>query len=260
MSSLSAFRAALLDPEQPVPDGLLDGAARPAGRRYAVYRNNVTRSLIDALETGFPLLRKLVGAQNFRRLASLYVRAHPPRSPLMMFYGEALPIFLEDFAPLRHIGYLPDAARLDLALRDSYHAADSAPLDPARLAAVAPETLPALRLPLRPATRIIHSRWPLFDIWRYNFTKDAPKLRAEAQDVLITRPEFDPAPHLMPPGMAAFLTACARGKTLGEAQEAGLTGAAGFDLEAALGLALTSSAFAVMADGDTTAGNGGDRV
>ena len=56
-----SFTEALLTPEHPVPDGLIDPAGRPAGKRFDVYRNNVAVSLTGALETAFPVIRKLVG-------------------------------------------------------------------------------------------------------------------------------------------------------------------------------------------------------
>lgn len=238
--SQSDFRAALLDATLPVPAGLLDKNEAPAGARFSVYRNNVVLSLTEALETAFPLVRKLLGAETFARLAGLYVRAHPPCSPLMMFYGEALPDFLAEFEPLKHIGYLPDCARLDLAQRQSYHAADSSAFDPAPLMAADAE---AAHITLAPATRILRSDWPLFDIWRYNMQPDTPKPQPVAQDVLITRPEFDPQVHLLPAGAATWLEALATGQTLGAAVEAATAAHPEFDLTATLGLALGAAAF-----------------
>lgn len=239
--SQGRFRVALLDAAQGVPDGLLDGAGGPAGNRFSVYRNNVIVSLSDALRTAFPLLHKLLGGQTFDKLAAAYVRQHPPRSPLMMHYGVDMPAFLKDFAPLKHIGYLPDCARLDLALRHAYHAADTQPLDPATFQCP-PDALMTLKLSLAPAARMLRSAWPLFDIWRVNHETDAPRPRAVPQDVLITRPEFDPTPHLLPEGVTTWLEALESGQSFGTAHETALAAFPAFDLAQALSVVLQTGA------------------
>ena len=111
-----SFRAALLDPLAPVPDRLSDGQTRPVGRRFNVYRNNVAVSLTEALHTGFPIIARLLGAENMDGLAGAFLRAHPPDSPVMLRYGDALPGFIESQRQLDHLGYLSDVARLELAL------------------------------------------------------------------------------------------------------------------------------------------------
>ncbi|WP_147103674.1 DUF2063 domain-containing protein [Tateyamaria sp. syn59] len=236
------FRAALLDPARAVPDGLTDPKGEPTSRRFAVYRNNVTVALIDALRTGFPVLCKLLGDQNFDQLARLFARAHPPTSPLMMHYGEALPAFLDDFEPLAHIAYLQDVARLELALRRAYHAADSTALDPARLGALAPDVLMQTRLHLSPAVQLVHSRWPIHDIWRYNTQADAPKPRGIAQPVLVTRAAFDPEPHALTLAQAAWLQAIVENAPLEKAVDAATAHDAEFDLGPLLTLLIQQNA------------------
>jgi hypothetical protein len=191
----------------------------------------------------FPLVKKLVGAQNFDGLAGMYLRAHPPSSPLMMHYGAEFPEFLTRVEQLAHIGYLADCARLDLALRRSYHAADAPRLDPQTFA-IDPDDLLDLRLTLAPSSIILPSRWPLHDIWRFNSQDGAPKPRAVPQDVLVTRPEFDPSPHLLPEGAASWLAALGSGLTFGEAHDRTLENTPDFDLGAALTVALQAGAFA----------------
>lgn len=235
------FRDALFDARAAVPEGLQDGKGAPAGARFSVYRNNVFVSLTEALKVAFPLLVKLLGPQGFAQLAGVYVRQHPPASPLMMHYGDGLPAFLECFEPLAHLGYLADCARLDLAMRQSYHARDVPGLNP-EVFQQSETALLQVQFDLKPSTRVLRSRWPLHDIWAFNMTEGAPKPRAVAQDLLITRPEFDPVPHVLCPGGADWFEAIDAGLHFGEACEKTTAAHQDFDLSAALMQALGTQA------------------
>ena len=150
MTSQAAFHAALLDAGLPAPPGLTGPMGAPVGNRFNVYRNNVVMSLTEALQSSFPVVQKLVGEEFFAAMAGLYLRQHPPSSPLLMYYGERMPAFLAGFAPAQRHGYLPDIARLELALRQSYHAADATAIDAAMMAALAAHDLPAARFAFTP--------------------------------------------------------------------------------------------------------------
>lgn len=238
----TTFREALLDPEASRPDGLTDGKGQLAGRRFDVYRNNIAVSLTEALETGFPVVRKLVGQDNFKLLASAYLRRHPPRSPLMMQFGTDMPAFLAEFEPTSQTGYLPDVARLELAIRDSYHAADADPITPSELEALPPEDLTASRVQLAPSLRLVRSPWPILSIWRFNVEESAEKPEMAAEDVLIVRPDMDPAPRLLPPGGAEFVNALLTSETFGDAMDKASEASRDFDLSAVLTLLVETKA------------------
>ncbi|WP_147125571.1 DNA-binding domain-containing protein [Shimia ponticola] len=238
--SQTSFRAALLDAEHPAPAGLTDGHGTPARKRFDVYRNNVAVSLTEALVTAFPSIHSLVGDDFFRAMAGVFLRQHPPSSPVMMYYGAEMPAFLADFAPVAHLPYLADVARIDLALRRAYHAADATAVDPSAFGAIAPEALGAVAFSLAPAVQIVSSPYPIHDIWQ--MTKGGSKPSAAAQDVLITRPEFDPVVDLLPPGGAIFFEQIGIGQTLGAAMETATGHVPDFDLGGLLGLALTRGA------------------
>lgn len=235
----TSFTSAILDPALAVPAGLSNPDGAPATKRFDVYRNNVAVSLSEALSTAFPVITKLVGAEFFNAMAGIYLRAHPPSSPLMMFYGEEMPTFLAGFEPVAHIPYLPDMARLELALRHSYHAADAAPVS---LEGMQPDALVAARLTLAPALRVIRSDWPIHAIYRANTEADAPKPQMQAEDVLITRPEFDPMLQPLTPGAADFIAALQDTKTLGEALDHAASTTPTFDLSHTLGLLIAGGA------------------
>lgn len=238
MTAQAGFVAALLGADLPVPDGLADPMGGPAGRRFAVYRNTLAVGLRSALAEGFPLLRQLVGPEFFDAMAGVFLRQHLPQSRLLWQYGAQMPAFLRAFPPVAHLPYLPDVARLELALRRSYHAADAAPMPADELSAIPPAWLLQSRLHLAPALRLVRSDWPLHGIWQAHATGTTPPAMA-AQDVVILRPVHDPAPHLLTPGGADFIAALLAGNTVAVAIDAG---GAGHDLNTTLALLLAGGA------------------
>lgn len=245
--SQTEFRSALLGPGQITPAGLRTPSGQPAHRRFAVYRNNVAVSLTEALEAGFPVVRALVGEEFFRAMAGVFLRAHPPRTPVLMLWGDDFPSFIHWFEPVSQLGYLADVARVEQAFRESYHAADSVPVGADRLATLGPEALLAARLTLAPALRLVRSDWPAGAIWHAHTTPGAPEPAMRAEDVLIARPGFDPVVTVLPPGGGALVAALARGLPLGTALAAAPPG---HDLATTLGALLAGGAItgAVLED------------
>ncbi|AGI67261.1 hypothetical protein OAN307_c15880 [Octadecabacter antarcticus 307] len=237
ITTQSAFRAALLDPSNPPPIGLRNPDGAQATKRFDVYRNNVAVSLKDVLEAAYPVVAKLVGSEFFRAMAGVYLRAHLPKSPVMMLYGHEMPNFLASFAPAQSVPYLPDVARLELAIRHSYHAADATPIAPDALAKIAPDDLPNVTFTFAPSVHLIASRYPLQSIWVANTQGgDIAKI---AQPSLITRPEFDPQVDALTPQQAAVCQDLMDGKPLGVALRCG---GAGFDVGPLLGRLLSRNA------------------
>ena len=230
------FRPALLDANIPTPQGLICPTGNPADKRFDVYRNNVAIALTEALKTGFPVLEKLIGPENFTNLARVFLREHPPRSPIMMHYGTDMPAFLEGFEPLADIAYLPDVARLELAMRRSYHAADEAKAND--LTALDENS----RVRLAPSLEYLPSQWPVWDIWNFNTTPGAPHPQAFAQHVLILRQEFDPVPHPISPAEGALIESLLAGECVGVAMDQATAVSTEFDLARTLGILIHNNA------------------
>lgn len=55
------FAPALTNPDAGTPDGVVGPNGKGAIKRYNVYRNNATVSLIDALAGIFPAVQRLTG-------------------------------------------------------------------------------------------------------------------------------------------------------------------------------------------------------
>lgn len=238
LSTQAAFARALLDPRAPVP-GLRAWNGSDPTVRLDVHRNTVVVSLVDALADTFPVVQALVGPVCFRAMASAYVRAEPPCSPVLAHYGAGFADWLAHQAPLATLPWLSDVARLEYARVRAFHAAAAPLCTPARLGAALaqPERLPGLVLPLQPGVQVLRSCWAVVSLWA------AHQGQGRIEDVRIDQPEAalvlredeDVVVLPVPLPTGRFAQALRQRRPLAEAV---VEGGPGLDLSASLALLL----------------------
>lgn len=241
------FTAALFDPEQAVPSALVSHTARTPERRFNVHRNNLIAGLILVLESRHPGLVGLLGRDYFKAVAHGFVVRHPPRTPVLLAWGDGLDAFLRELPPTREHPYLPDVARLEWLQHEAFHAADARPLDAAALGALDPAELPRTGFVLHPALRGMASAHPVLSIWRRAMGQDTcGGPLAGAEEVLILRPGIDVELRRVPPGTTALVDGLRTGLPLGEAAAAAREKVPEIDLRLALATLIDSDAFVAV--------------
>jgi hypothetical protein len=247
----ATFASALLDPAGATPAVVLGPAGKGALKRYNVYRNNVTVSLINALAAVYPAVQRITGVEFFRAMARFHVRATPPSSPLLFEYGRDFPAFIETYEYARGLPWLADVARIERAWLDAYHAGDAEPLSSDALAAFPPERLAEAVFSAHPATRIVRSAFSAVSIFAANRGEAAVGLidAGTPEDAMITRPDADVIVRHLPKGGAAFLQGLMSGQSLGEAAAFALEASPSFDIATNIAGMIEAGAFTTVSAG-----------
>jgi hypothetical protein len=230
-----SFAEAILWSDAPIPATVRAASGPAHASRFGVYRNNVVAGLINAIAARYPVVRKLLWDDAFNRAAHLYVTSEPPRSPVMLEYGDGFPQFLRNIGQCAASDYLADVAELEAARTRAYHAADAEPLPGDAFAALAPEDLTDLRVTLHPSVTLLKSRFPVVRIWEDNRQEndqdnDNAVSPWKPECALVARPHGQVEVWPLSAGAHAFMTALSEGRTIGSAIAHGMANVPDFDL------------------------------
>lgn len=255
------FRETILDPA--AMDGEFRAVFKPGGisaeNRMKVYRNNVIKTLTNAVVTVYPLTEKLVGTDFLKGVVERYVVANLPDQGNLNFYGATFADFLTDYEPVRHLPYLPDMARLEWAWECATLAGDDAPLPPAALQEIPEDRLPDLRLPLRASVHLLQSNFPLDRIVDFCRTENpqgtldignnsGTDANTGKTHLMIFRPELQAQMRKIGAGEFIFLRALKDGNHLMNAAEWATRADETFDLAATLQRHLQLGTFKTFGD------------
>lgn len=163
----SEFAHALMHPEAPCPEGLTAWNGSDPQHRFAVYRNNVMVSLVDALVATFDVTHALVGDDFFRHMARQFLRGQTRRARVLTWLGLPFPDFIAQEEAAASVPYLADVARLEMARVVSTHAADHMRMPAEHWTAFMtdPAQLAQAQFELAPCVQLLQSPWAMVSIW-----------------------------------------------------------------------------------------------
>jgi len=135
-----------------------------------IYQESINASFCLALAEIYPVCKKLVGEDFFNAMVSRYIAITPSESPDLAQYGKTLADFIDDFPPAKSLPYLPDVARLDLAIHEAFLGPDNDLMQTQRLEEAGSDDL-LFHLPK--ASTLLCSDFPIHKIWEANQLPEA---------------------------------------------------------------------------------------
>lgn len=230
------FAAALFDPAQE-PGVQSRFRAGQDGRRFGLYRGNLTATWDKTLANAYPVIRQLVGEEFFGGLSQAYGHAHPSGNADLNRFGAGFADFLAGFPHAADLPYLPDMARLEWALHRAHYGPAAAAATASQLAAVPPERLEELTMMLHPACSLHASPWAVVPLWlahQPDGGHDFPETMAQASYGAVLRPQWKTRLLPLSPATHAALGQLASGAPFGAALDAAFERDEDFDIGAQL--------------------------
>lgn len=242
----AAFRVALLSGDSsPLKDVLVGSAAE---RGFRVHRNNVLGSLVETIESTYPVVRQLLGREFFRAMALKFVQQHPPQVPRLSGYGGQFGDFLVEVTCT--MPYLAEVARFEWARVEASLAPEAAALESRSLQHISSEQTWGLKLILHPSVRLLASRFPIWQLWEAH---QSPRpdlghitLDGAGENILIVRCGKELKLRLLSSGELAFLRALQQEEALGPATEMARSAEPGFSLQVELEICLLLGVFCAV--------------
>ncbi len=194
-----------------------------AATRLNIYSDAYRLRLIEALQANFPVLEKLFGADPFARLTQLYLSIRPSRHFSIRWFGHELPSFLREFDEYRDRPWLAELAEWEWKVATAFDERDANVLAVDKLATMAPEEWPHLKLFLHPCVqrlRLTTNAAALAKAAGEDQSLPEPKLLDECVEWLIWRQDFVVRFRSLDALEAAALDAVQSGATFGELCEA----------------------------------------
>jgi hypothetical protein len=212
-------------------------------RGLRAYRANAQALAESALLAAYPVIRQLIGNDNFRHIAEDFWQAMPPERGDLAQWGRKLPEYLPQVPQLQALlqdhPYVFDVARAEWALHEAGTASDAL-LDAASFQLLATHDPAQLRLMLSPGCAVICSAYPIVALiqlhdLRVSDAHEAARKQiasGEPQTALIWRQGLRPVIDAAQPASAALIEATLQGHPLSVALDSAFEQTTDFDFSA----------------------------
>ncbi len=157
MTSLASLQRDLqkliVDGDESIASAIDSSDEIPAATRLKIYSDAYRLRLIEALQANFPVLERLLGADQFARVTQLYLSIRPSRHFSIRWFGHELQQFLREFDEYRDQPWLAELAEWEWKVAMAFDEHDTELLTIDAVAGVTPEDWPGLNFFFHPSVQ-----------------------------------------------------------------------------------------------------------
>ena len=195
------------------------GVANSPDKILLIYRNGYLKSCIDALKNSFEVTLKVLGNDQFSKIAKEYVLMYPPRQGTLVGYGSQFPEYL-----LSHCSasYISELAKLDQTWLNTLNSRQTDGLTAGRITQLDDQNFDIFQLnvALTDGCYIVELEFQAFEAWekikRVGEVAAIDELSNEANSVLFWKSNDQVNARELLSEEAEFFRQIKLGKTLGE--------------------------------------------
>lgn len=158
-----AFQAYVLEQNPCIAFDIVNTASVSTATRLDIYRDGYYLRLIEALEQDYPVLRALLGDEQFDQLCREYIDHNPSRFRSIRWFGNEFADYLQKKSCEPH---LVEMAQFEWLLTESFDAADTDIVTVDMMSTIAPDHWPEMQFKCHPSLRILTLNWNTTSIWK----------------------------------------------------------------------------------------------
>ncbi len=178
------MQSRLLGGESVIEVHIADTPPLTTDARLGIYRHAYVTRLIEALREYYPVLRQILGDEDFEALGTAFVRARPSVHRSIRWYGREVAAFLREEPPFAEQPILAEIATFEWQLAESFDSADAGVLSRAALAGVEPAEWADLTFRFHPSVRRLTLEWNTVAVWKASSAEQAPPAPERSADTV----------------------------------------------------------------------------
>ncbi|KTC78880.1 DNA-binding domain-containing protein [Legionella cherrii] len=186
------FQKFLLSEDFEIHNSIVQTEMVSVDTRLGIYRDAYRLRLIESLSTNFPTLYSYLGTEEFNKLSTYYIDAHPSCYRSIRWYGNLLSEFIQHNYP--QYPYLAELADFEWRMSLAFDSADAPVVRIEDMAAVPPEAWANLQFVLHPSLQRINYFWNTIPLWQaLSHDHELPELQQNSAPipwVLWRAPEY----------------------------------------------------------------------
>jgi hypothetical protein len=214
----ASFQQAILDGETTILNLIPHSGRTSNDVLFGVYQHAYVGRLIEVVASEHEYLKAYLGDDEFRSMATAFVKQHPSRTQNARWFGEPLPKFLQVTKPYASHPELSELACLERTLAAAFDARDASTIALPDLQAFDPEDWEHLVFTPHPSGHVLLLKTNALALWqalREERTPDHAMVLNEPQAVMIWRVDTAPMIRAMPAEEAMMWSEAARGSSFG---------------------------------------------